>query len=295
MEVRQADFARMAGVSAVAINKKVRNGTLILNSAGFLDTDNPMNRVYLDAHRVRLREKLALEDVARSARGSVPPVLGDPASGVVPAYGDVARSARGGVTPATTGGAGAVVGEGSHERTPHRRRPQKASRSEMSRAWSELNGAYASACRQDATVHDYLSMPVGELVRRHGTVEGVEKYVRILRDLTTADEREQRTQERRATLIPREFVTQRIFGYLGQLSNKLLDIPESVCDQLVAVVRSGEDPRSRVIAVLGDNISRAIAGAKEQVASELSAYKGGPESLMDELAEKIERLGEKSE
>lgn len=269
MEVRQADFARMAGVSAVAINKKVRNGTLILNSAGFLDTDNPMNRVYLDAHRARLQEKLALEDVARSARGSV--------------------------SPAATGGAGAVAGEGSHERTPHRSRPQKASRSDMSRAWSELNGAYASTSRQDATAHDYLSMPVGELVRRHGTVEGVEKYVRILRDLTTADEREQRTQERRATLIPREFVTQRIFGYLGQLSNKLLDIPESVCDQLVAVVRSGEDPRARVIAVLGDNISRAIAGAKEQVASELSAYKGGPESLMDELAEKIERLEEKSE
>ena len=270
MEVRQAEFARMAGVSAVAINKKVRNRTLIINAAGFLDTDNPVNRVYLDTHRARLRESLALEQVAQEVRESAP---------------DDTESARS-VSPA----------ESSNVRS--QRRASKVSRGELTRAWSEINGtdALAPASGRGATAHDYLSMPVGELVRRHGTVEGVEKYVKILRDLTAADEREQRTQERRGILIPREFVTQRMFGFLSQMSNKLLDIPESVCDQLIAVVRSGENPRARVISVLGDNISRAIAGAKEQVASELSAYRGGGRgTLAEELAEKIEMLEEKSE
>jgi hypothetical protein len=51
MEVRPAQFARMAGVSSVAICKKSKNKTLIVNAAGFLDTDNPVNAAYLSMHR----------------------------------------------------------------------------------------------------------------------------------------------------------------------------------------------------------------------------------------------------
>lgn len=263
----------MAGVSAVAVNKKIRNRTLVVNAAGLLDTDNPVNRVYLDTHRARLRESAALEQVAEAARAEAGPTV------------------AGASSPAPPGGSPA---DG-----PRPRRASKASRRELARAWAEVGGGVgpgAPAFAPSPTAHDYLSMPVGELVRRHGTVEGVEKYVKILRDLTAADEREQRTQERRGILIPRELVTARVFGYLEQLSGKLLDVPEYVCDQLIAVVQSGENARARVVSLLGESISRAISGAKEQVASELAAYRGGGRgTLAEELAEKIEMMEEKSE
>ena len=59
MEVSKADFARMAGVSKAAISKKSKNKRLIVNSAGLLDTDNPINRMYLEKHQKELNKCLA--------------------------------------------------------------------------------------------------------------------------------------------------------------------------------------------------------------------------------------------
>ena len=47
MEVTKAYFATMCGVSRAAIGK---NKNLIVNSAGYLDTDNPVNKAYYEKH-----------------------------------------------------------------------------------------------------------------------------------------------------------------------------------------------------------------------------------------------------
>lgn len=51
MEVLPAEFARQAGVTRQSIGAKIKNGTLILNSAGKLDTENPVNAGYLNMKR----------------------------------------------------------------------------------------------------------------------------------------------------------------------------------------------------------------------------------------------------
>lgn len=51
MEVLPAEFARQAGVTRQSISAKIKNGTLILNSAGRLDTENPVNAGYLNMKR----------------------------------------------------------------------------------------------------------------------------------------------------------------------------------------------------------------------------------------------------
>jgi hypothetical protein len=70
MEVKQAEFARMVGVSSVAIFKKIKNKTLIVNAAGFLDTDNPVNAAYLSKHRRKAEEAAAAEQI--KAGGAAP-------------------------------------------------------------------------------------------------------------------------------------------------------------------------------------------------------------------------------
>ena len=49
--MRPVDFARQAGVSKQAISAKIKNGTLVADAAGFLDTDNPINSAYISDPR----------------------------------------------------------------------------------------------------------------------------------------------------------------------------------------------------------------------------------------------------
>lgn len=56
MEVLPAEFARQAGVTRQSVCAKIKKGTLIQNSAGKLDTENPVNAGYLAAKRRQLEE-----------------------------------------------------------------------------------------------------------------------------------------------------------------------------------------------------------------------------------------------
>lgn len=220
MEVIASEFARMAGVSAMAVSKKIQNGTLIRNSGKKLDTDNPVNRAYLERKQAKLKERIQQRAIEAEAAGTAP-----------------AEELH---------GSGAV-------------------------AAPMASGAGASGI----SAGDMLRLPLGQLVRRFTTVDNIEKYSKILRDLSAADEREQKTQERRLAQIPKDFVVQRLFGYLDNLMNRLLDVPEAVCDQVIAVTMAGGDGvRMSVQHIISDNLMKCIAGAKERVIGELDALKG---------------------
>ena len=60
-EVTQTVFASMAGVNRSAICIGIKNKSLVQNSAGKLDTDNPVNRRYLDKHQAKLRSQNEFE------------------------------------------------------------------------------------------------------------------------------------------------------------------------------------------------------------------------------------------
>jgi hypothetical protein len=47
MKLKPADFARQAGVSRQAVGMKIKNNTLIIDAAGYLDTENPINAAYI--------------------------------------------------------------------------------------------------------------------------------------------------------------------------------------------------------------------------------------------------------
>jgi hypothetical protein len=47
MKLKPVEFARQAGVTKQAVSAKIKNQTLIIDAAGFLDTDNPINSAYI--------------------------------------------------------------------------------------------------------------------------------------------------------------------------------------------------------------------------------------------------------
>lgn len=258
MEVSASEFARMCGVSAMAVSKKIKAGTLVRNSAKKLDTDNAINRAYLENKQSALRNKLKTRELEESVKN-------ERDSEFVVVDAEIYDSKNTQKNLASPGGAASYPGKNIFE--------------------SENK----AKLMQDMTLK--------QLLRTFGTVDNVERYSKILRDLSTADEREQKTQERRLEQIPRDFVVQNLFGYVDQLMNQLLDVPESVCDQIVAVLTAGgDDMRVNVIRILSDNLTRCISGAKEHITNEINGLRGKYEkqdAAVDQLvSEKLEEMRE---
>lgn len=228
MEVKQGTFATMCGVSRAAICTKIKNKTLIVNSAGMLDTDNPVNRAYLDKKQGQRRSS----DFS----------IGPEASGAVAKPVD----------------------------------------------YSELS--------QSGAAGEMLNMTIRELVSKYGSMANVEKYVKILRDLTAADEKDQRIQERRLIQIPKDFVQSSVMSLLETLMNKLLDLPERIADQAIAFVQAdASTARQKIILLLNDDISAAIADSKNQINNKVQNMKGKysqEDNLRDIIAEATEKTGE---
>jgi len=88
MEVKPAEFARQAGVSRASISEKIKKKTLIVNAAGMLDTENPVNAAYLSRHRQRLAETGAVATIETIGKKSF---AGETFSGSGPPFNAAAR------------------------------------------------------------------------------------------------------------------------------------------------------------------------------------------------------------
>lgn len=280
----------MCGVSPMAISKKIKNGTLIKNSGKKLDTDNPVNRRYLERKQAKLKARLEMQSIEAAAQGAA---LDAPAAELPPEETFVGQ-------------------EGSAETKFFLNPSSAASTNEKKtgldfgmdadgpiadagrKSGAELRAAVKSSEHKPRLV---MNMTIAELLRTFGTMDNIEQFSKIQRDLSVADEREQRTQERRMIQIPKDFVVQRFFGYVDSLMNQLLDVPEAVCDQVIATsLAGGNDCRTSVMRILSDNLTKCISGAKTHIIGELNALRGKydkqeqvAESLQAQLAELQER------
>ncbi|MDR0543218.1 MAG: hypothetical protein LBH19_13530 [Dysgonamonadaceae bacterium] len=136
-----------------------------------------------------------------------------------------------------------------------------------------------------------LGMSIRELVITYKGMEGLETYIKMLKDLTAADEKDQRVQERRLQLVEKDFIVARIFQYLDALMNQILEYPESAVDNILSLVQAkGADARLDVSIALGQGLSKIILGSKDQVIKELSGLRAKyqKEEKIEERLEAIE-------
>ena len=138
-----------------------------------------------------------------------------------------------------------------------------------------------------------LGMTIRELVVRYRGMEGLERHVKMLRDLMSAEEREQRTRERRLQLIEKDFVTSRIFQYLDTLMVQLLEYPESAVDGIVSLIQSkGTEARNDVTARMRSGLTGILKGAKDVIQNELSGLRAKYQAG-DDVEEKLEAIAER--
>ena len=235
MEVTPAEFARQDFVSRQSINGKLKSGTLVLNSAGKLDTDNPINRAYLDKHQQKLKQEAATEAFLQKQKQEISQQAEITANNLIENI--------------------------------------------------ESSGNVSAA--------DLQNMTLGEIVRKFGSMDGIDKFVKLQKDLVTIEEKNQRLQEKRLQLLPRDFVIARLFGFQQQQASRVLDVPEAGADQIVAMVMANPDGcRQKIIEYMRDLLSRAIGGAKDHVVNELSSLRAKYDDSMESLSEKIDALME---
>jgi hypothetical protein len=219
MEVKPAEFARLAGVSRPSISGKIKNKTLIVNAAGLLDTDNPVNARYISSHN----QKAAEATVAAYTSNSGEKV----SSAKLPANGSV----------------------------------------------SALLDDYTIA-QLAYTPREVLGLTIRELILKFPGLDKIDRYAKILKDVTMSAEKEQRMKERDLTLIEKDFVVSRIFGFIDTLTKQAHDFPEAVADRIIALSKAqGEAARNDVITIMKDGIGRVISGAKDQIIAELNILK----------------------
>jgi hypothetical protein len=233
-EVKQAEFARICGVAPSVISRKIKNGTLIRNAAGFLDTDNPVNSRYASKRRLNSTDKALA----------------------------------------------AVDGEGAKKPTP-----------------------IDFSAISDFEISEYAGLPqrllgltIRELVIKFRGMDGMDRYVKMLKDLSAADERTQKVQERRLQLVEKDFVVARLFQYLDVLMRQILEYPESAVDGIISLVQAeGGAARQEVSRTMENGLSRIIRDSKDQIIKELSGLRskyqekdGLDEKIKEAVAEAIE-------
>jgi hypothetical protein len=136
-----------------------------------------------------------------------------------------------------------------------------------------------------------LGMTIRELVIKFKGMDGIERYVKMLRDLAAADEKDQKTQERRLQLVEKDFVISRVFQYLDVLMKQLLEWPGGAVDGIVALILSqGEAARNEVIKEMEKGITNIIKDAKNQVIKEFSGLRAKyqDDDKLDEVKAVIE-------
>ena len=223
MKLRPAKFALQAGVSKQAISAKIKNGTLAVDAAGFLDTDNPINAAYIS-------------DPGRKPRKTSAASLPAPAPSAISA-------------PAP-GGSG-----------------------ENSSPISLSDADIAAAAGVSAT--ELLNFTLRDVVMKFSGIYNLEKHARTLRDITMAADKEQRMAERSLRLIPKDFVTSRLFPFLNMLTKQIIEYPESATDNVISKILSdGPEAREAITIMMRDGLSRIIAKSKEQVIKELDSLRG---------------------
>jgi hypothetical protein len=232
MEYKQADFCKTYGLEPSTVSKAVKRGALQKNTAGLIDDENTLNKVFLAKHRLKFTNE-ALADDGKNAERVVKQI-------------DFSAIDEDGVAK-------------------HAGLPRKL-----------------------------LNMTIRELVIKFKGLDGLERYIKMLRDLAAADEKDQKTQERRLQLVEKDFIIARVIQFLEVLMRQLLEWPDGAVDGIIATVQSeGAAARRDVVHLMEKGITEIIKDAKGQVAKEINSLRAKYQDN-DDIGEKIREAVEEA-
>lgn len=116
------------------------------------------------------------------------------------------------------------------------------------------------------TIEEIRDLPFGEVVDRWGWGPAFKEHLLALRALEEARDKRLRVDERRGSLISREFVRTHVIGYVDGLSQKLLsEFPR----RLTGLLRAAPTPEEAESIALHE-FERVVRTTKAQVAASMA-------------------------
>jgi hypothetical protein len=225
MEYKQADFCKTYGLEPSTVSKAIKRGALQKNTAGLIDDEHTLNKVFLAKRRLKSANE-ALADDGKNTERMVSQI-------------DFAAL-------------------DDEEIAKHAGLPRKL-----------------------------LGMSIRELVIKFKGLDGLQDYIKMLRDLAAADEKDQKTQERRLQLVEKDFIISRIIQFLDVLMKQLLEWPNGAVDGIIATVQSeGGAARHDVVSIMEKGLTEIIKDAKGQVIKEINSLRAKYQEK-DDISEKI--------
>jgi DNA-binding transcriptional ArsR family regulator len=231
MEYKQADFCKTYGLEPSTVSKAIKRGALQKNTAGLMDDENTLNKVFLAKRRLRGTNE-ALADDGKNAERIIKQI-----------------------------------------------------------DFSALNDD--EIAKNAGLPRMLLGMTIRELVIKFRGLDGLEGYIKMLRDLAAADEKDQKTQERRLQLVEKDFIIARVIQFLDVLMKQLLEWPDGAVDGIIAIVQSeGSAARRDITRLMEKGMTEIIKDSKSQVIKEINSLRTKYQD--DDIGEKIREAVEEA-
>lgn len=127
-----------------------------------------------------------------------------------------------------------------------------------------------------------MKLNLKQLVLRYGGQHQLKGWADILNKIMMASERDQKIQIRKLELIDKDFVVSRLFSYLETLNKQIFNIPLSLTDHIIALVKSEKDNyRNDIIELLKKELEKLIKDTKDRINQEIEGLKSKYEVKSD--------------
>lgn len=257
-EISQSVFAKIAGVKRQAVYMAVKRGIVIINSAKLIDTENKQNLIWLRSHGKSekdvnqylaiLQEKEKQKRKIKSRSNPIPKIREKIKKKQIQVEQERIEKIQKYIEPKPE-----IITKNPEE---------KKETDEID--FENITGLPARM----------MKLNLKQLVMRYGGPMMLDSWSKILQRLMSANEKDQKIQERRLELIEKDFVISRLFSYLETLSNRLFDYTENIPIGIIALVNSGiENMEFRIKEKMRKDFSNLIRDAKENVNRELQNLK----------------------
>jgi hypothetical protein len=119
-----------------------------------------------------------------------------------------------------------------------------------------------------------MSLTVYQLVNKWGGVMSLNKWADFLSKLATISEKEQKMQMRKNELIEKDFVISNLIKFVDLMVNQIIDSAESDVEEIIAMVKTGEEnARTRIPEHRRKNITKIARECKKSMADSLKRLK----------------------
>jgi len=257
-EINQSQFAKIAGVKRQAVYMAVKRNNIVINSAKLIDTENKQNVTWLRSHGKS--EKDVIQYLAELQQKEKKINLKKIKSNPIPKIREKSKKKQVQVKPEKI----QIIQEYIEPKLQDNDENQNEDKGQDEIDFENVIGLPARM----------MDLNIKQLVMRYGGPMMLDNWSKILQRLMSANEKDQKIQERRLELIEKDFVIARLFSYLETLSSRLFDYTENIPIGIIALVNSGADNLEfRIKKKMRKDFSNLIRDTKENINRELENLK----------------------